>query len=115
FHTVAIVKVPPEITLSFDGSPADLVFREDLDHLNFSELARGTALAQLRKRDGAPLWVPGDGGANRWLEFFEVRDEQLVLRAPLMPAMLTRSVAAVRQDCLCYLMERLLTPAAGAR
>jgi hypothetical protein len=24
-----------------------------------------------------------------------------------MPSMLTRSVAAVRQDCLCYLMERL--------
>lgn len=115
FHTVAIVKVPPEITLSFDGSPADLVFREDVDHLNFSELTRGTALARVRQRSGAPLWVPGDGGANRWQEFFEVCDEQLVLRTSLMPAMLTRSVAAVRQDCLCYLMERLLLPVGGAR
>jgi hypothetical protein len=110
FHTVAIVKVPPEVTLSFDGSPADLVFREDLDHLNFSEVARGTALARVRMRGGAPVQVPGDGGADRWRDFFEVRGEQLVLRASLMPAMLTRSVAAVRQDCLCYLMERLLPP-----
>jgi hypothetical protein len=114
FHTVAIVKVPPEITLSFDGSPADLVFRADLDHLNFSEVPRGTALARVRRRSGAPLWVPGDDGANRWRQFFEVRDEELVLRASLMPAMLTRSVAAVRQDCLCYLMERRLPPHVGA-
>ena len=115
FHTVAIVKVPAAVTLSFDGSPADLVFREDLDHLNFSELARGTALAQVRQRGDAPLWVPGDDAANRWQHFFEVRGEQLVLRAALMPAMLTRSVTAVRQDCLCYLMERLAPPAGGAR
>ena len=114
FHTVAIVKVPPEVSLSFDGSPADLVFREDLDHLNFSELARGTALARVRQRRGPPLSVPGLGGANRWQEFFEVRDEQLVLRASLMPAMLTRSVPAVRPDCLCYLMERLAAPAVSA-
>ena len=110
FHTVAIVKVPPETTLSFDGSAADLVFREDLDHLNFSELESGTVLAQVRNRGGAPLLVPGDGDANRWQQFFEVRGDQLALRAPLMPAMLTRSVAAVRQDCLCYLMERLAPP-----
>ena len=115
FHTVAIVRVPLDVSLSFDGSPADLVFREDLDHLNFSELAKGTAVAQVRRSSGAPLFVPGADGANRWQDFFEVRDERLVLRASLMPAMLTRSVAAVRQDCLCYLMERLLPPAGGAR
>jgi hypothetical protein len=106
FHTVAIVKVPPEITLSFDGSAADLVFREDLDHLNFSELPRGTPLARVRDLRPAPLWVPAGDGSNRWQEFFEIRDAELVLREMLMPAMLTRSVAAVRQDCLCYLMER---------
>ena len=115
FHTVAIVRVPLDVSLSFDGSPADLVFREDLDHLNFSELAQGTAVAQVRRPSGALLFVPGADGANRWQDFFEVRDERLVLRASLMPAMLTRSVAAVRQDCLCYLMERLAPPVAGAR
>ncbi len=115
FHTVAIVKVPAEITLSFDGSAADLVFREDLDHLNFSELPRGTPLARVRRPSHAPLFVPAGDGSNRWQEFFEIRDAELVLRAMLMPAMLTRSVAAVRQDCLCYLMERLSPPGAGAR
>jgi hypothetical protein len=115
FHTVAIVKVPPEITLSFDGSAADLVFREDLDHLNFSELPQGTPLARVRDHRHPMLFVPADDGANRWRDFFEIRDAELVLREMLMPAMLTRSVAAVRQDCLCYLMERLSPPGGAAR
>lgn len=114
FHTVAIVKVPPDTTLSFDGSAADLVFREDIDHLNFSELARGTSFGRVADRGPAPLWIPGDDGSNRWREFFEVHERELLLRAPLMPAMLTRSVSAVRQDCLCYLMERLPLPAPDA-
>jgi hypothetical protein len=115
FHTVAIVKVAPDTTLSFDGSPADLVFREDLDHLNFSELASGTSFGRVAHRDAAPLWISAADGSNRWREFFEVHERELLLRAPLMPAMLTRSVAAVRQDCLCYLMERLSPPVAGDR
>jgi len=28
-----------------------------------------------------------------------------------MPAMLTRDERVIRQDCLCYLMERIKTPA----
>jgi hypothetical protein len=109
FHTVATVKVPAQISLSFDGSPADLVFRADLDLLNFSELAPGTPIAAVH-RDGDVLEVPRESGGNRWRELFGVRDGTLFLEHRLMPSMLTRSVAAVRQDCLCYLMERLPLP-----
>ncbi len=110
FHTVATVRVPPNVSMSFDGAPADLVFRADLDHLNFSELAPGTPLATVH-RDGDMLEVPGDDGhTNRWRELFAVQDGALVLERRLMPSMLTRSVRAVRQDCLCYLMERLPLP-----
>ena len=107
FHTVAIAKVPAEVTLSFDGSPADLAFRADLDHLNFSELPAGTMFARVRAQVTSPLTVAAEDGSDRWREFFEIRDGRLVLRQRLMPAMLPRSVAAVRHDCLCYLMARL--------
>jgi hypothetical protein len=33
-----------------------------------------------------------------------------VLTKCLMPAMLTRDERVIRQDCLCYLMERLPYP-----
>ncbi|NNE86100.1 MAG: peptidase M14, partial [Alphaproteobacteria bacterium] len=41
-RTFAIVKVPRGVTFSFDGTEADIRFRDDIDHLNFSELAPGT-------------------------------------------------------------------------
>lgn len=110
FHTVAVVKVSPELTMSFDGSPADIVFRPDLDRLNFSELAAGTPLAGVRRAFSAPLQIQSADGENRWHDFFEIAGGQLLLRTRLMPAMLTCSDTAVRQDCLCYLMERLAPP-----
>jgi hypothetical protein len=110
FHTVATVKVPPDVSISFDGSPADLVFRPDLDRLNFCELAPGTLIATARRDAAALLDVPREGGGNRWRELFAVRDGTLVLEQRLMPSMLTSSISAVRQDCLCYLMERLSPP-----
>lgn len=111
FHTIATVKVPDDVSMSFDGTPADLVFRADLDHLNFSELEPGTEIATVHRDDVPPLHVPGAAGENRWRALFSLRDGTLRLEPRLMPAMLTRSIAAVRQDCLCYLMERLPLPA----
>jgi hypothetical protein len=35
-----------------------------------------------------------------------VVDGKIRLRVPVMPSMLTLDERVVRQDCLCYLMER---------
>jgi hypothetical protein len=110
YHTVATVKVPEEVTMSFDGSPADLEFVADLDHLNFRELAPGAPLARVRVGCHTPVAVPDGNGGNRWREYLALRDGWLVLDRALMPSMLTRDARVVRQDCLCYLMERLALP-----
>ncbi|MCP9438266.1 MAG: M14 family metallopeptidase [Nitrospira sp.] len=110
YHTVATVKIPDEVTISFDGSPADLEFVADLDHLNFRELAPGTPLARVRLGCPTPVAVPDGTGGNRWREFLAVRDGWLVFARALMPSMLTRDARVVRQDCLGYLMERLAPP-----
>jgi succinylglutamate desuccinylase len=110
YHTVATVKVPDAVTMSFDGLPADLEFVADLDHLNFRELAPGAALARVRIGCHTPVAVPDGNGGNRWREFLAVRDGWLVLDRALMPSMLTCDARVVRQDCLCYLMERLALP-----
>jgi succinylglutamate desuccinylase len=113
FHTEAIVKVPPEVSLAFGDRSADVMFREDLDHLNFSELTAGTPFGRLGETCIAPLLVTvGDDPRNHIWDYFDRSDGLLTLRRAAMPAMLTRSEAAIRQDCLCYLMVRL--DAAGA-
>ena len=113
YHTIATVKIPGDVRFSFDGSPADIMFEADIDHLNFREIAAGTRLATVSNACSTPLIVPAADGNNRWQELFRVRDGALYLQRALMPSMLTLDHRIVRQDCLCYLMERL-TPHANA-
>lgn len=109
-HTVAVVRVPPQATISFDDSVADIRFRADIDHLNFSPLAAGTVLARTAPMASAELEVvPAYNGreVRPWLEYTH---GEIRLARPAIPAMLTRDPQAVRADCLCYLMEPLAPP-----
>ena len=38
---------------------------------------------------------------------FQIKDQKIQLINSMMPAMLTLDEMVIRQDCLCYLMERL--------
>lgn len=107
YHTIATVKIPGNVRFSFDGSPADVMFDPDIDRLNFRELAAGARLAAVAAGCTTPLYVPDARGDNRWSGLFAVRDGVLRLRRTLMPSMLTLDAHIIRQDCLCYLMERL--------
>lgn len=106
FHTVVTVKVPATASFSFHDQEADLLFPPDLDRLNFRELPPHTELARLGS--GAvrlEAWnVSGEDVAER---YFEMSNGRLTTRLPVMPSMLTLDEEVIRQDCLCYLMERL--------
>ena len=106
-HTVAIVKVPPGASFSFDGSAADFRFRGDLDHLNFREMKPGTALGHRAPGCEARLLVQPGGQAPLEGEYFDYADGEIRLMRPMVPAMLTIDPLAVKNDCLCYLMERI--------
>ncbi len=110
YHTVATVKIPDDVSFSFDGSPADVRFAPDIDRLNFRELHAGTPIARVAPECRTPLHVPDGDERNRWLDFFSREAENLSLRRTLMPSMVTLDKRVVRQDCLCYLMERLPVP-----
>lgn len=106
FHTVATVKIPPAVSFGFGGHDTDLVFDRDLDHLNFRELARGTRLARLRPGSDVRLQAWNEQGEDVAAHYFEAQDGELRLIKPVMPSMLTLDDRVIRQDCLCYLMER---------
>jgi len=106
YHTVAIVKVPPTIAFSFSNEQAELLFPPDLDHMNFRELPVRTQLARVSgARARLEAWnEQGEDVAER---YFERENGALYTRLPVMPSMLTLNEEVIRQDCLCYLMERL--------
>lgn len=108
FHSLAVVKVPSHYTISVGGQ-ADIRFREGLDFMNFQELAANTVIAELSPGSNAEFDVRDERGAQVYGQFFMRDGDRIVLRKPVIPAMLTLDLDIVRQDCLCYLMLRLET------
>ncbi|MFA9460187.1 M14 family metallopeptidase [Thiohalorhabdus methylotrophus] len=108
YHTVATVNVRDSVRFGFEGG--ELVLRDDLDRLNFRELPAGTGLAEVRGRSGAAedyVVARDEQGAEVTDRYFHVDRGELRTRLRVMPSMLSHDPTIIRQDCLCYLMERL--------
>jgi len=111
YHTIGIVKVPETVSVSFQNGAVDVLFEPDLDHMNFRELDSGTRIARVRVGCMQPLEVWDEAGVAVADRYFEVVNGELRTRRSVMPAMLTLDERIIRQDCLCYLMERYPLPA----
>lgn len=108
FHTVATVKVPDAMSFGFGDAVVDLRLVNDIDHLNFRELPAGTQLGWLHSNAGLSLDVRDDDDQPVFERYFSTRDGTLRTVRPFMPSMFTLDERVIRQDCLGYLMERLL-------
>jgi hypothetical protein len=106
YHTIGIVKVASEDSIGFGNGDEDICFNEDIDHYNFCELASGTILADV-KSGKHKLYVTVEDGRIKSDEFFHNDGEFIKTRKVVIPSMLTLDKRVIRQDCLCYLMERL--------
>lgn len=106
FHTVAIVKIPTAFNFGFADDRLDIRFVDDLDRFNFQELPVGTTFGWVRPGSDARLQVKDETGADVSDRFFHVEDGEIRTCQPVFPSLLTLSAQAIRQDCLCYLMER---------
>lgn len=110
FHTVATVKVPADLSFGFGGRTRDLNFVDDLEYYNFRELPAGTVVAHYHPGKAPRLEVTDENGRD--VERLYLRYDHGVMRlgAQIMPAMLTLNEEIIRQDCLCYFMERYPLP-----
>jgi hypothetical protein len=106
FHTVAQVKVPEGLRFGFPPGDADILFSPELERFNFRELPAGTALGRITCTNGCRLDVRDEQGRDVAERYFHQQDGELRLKTAVMPSMLTCNEAVIRQDCLCYLMER---------
>jgi len=107
FHTVAQVKVDEKIKFSFDQADTDLLLNNDIERMNFTEVSPGTVLGIARNTDGMPLIAKDEFGNIVTDNFFSIENGDLQLNRLAMPSMLTLDERVIRQDCLCYLMERI--------
>ena len=107
FHTVALVRINENASFSYSRDDVDLALLEDLDHMNFRELTSGTSFGVLANNSLDCISVQDEKGQEARSRFFVAEDGELRTATPVMPSMLTLDETVIRQDCLCYLMERL--------
>ena len=107
---MAQVKVPENVSFSFDNEAADILFDPRIDHFNFREVPAGTVWGTVGNPELARLYACSEAGHDLAGDYFDLADGRLRLSRPVMPAMLTLNERVIRQDCLCYLMERLPAP-----
>ncbi|NOT12156.1 MAG: peptidase M14 [Methylococcaceae bacterium] len=107
FHTVAQVKIDEKISFSFNRIDTDLILNQDLDRMNFTEVSPGTLFGLSRNNTGMPLIANDELGNIVTDDFFSIENGDLKINRLTMPSMLTLDERIIRQDCLCYLMERI--------
>ena len=107
FETVGRVLVAPDMKISFGASTsADLVFRPNLEDLNFQNIERGSVWATNTHIENG-LKVVDEHGRDLTDHFFHRAKNDIILDQSIVPAMITSDTEIIRQDCLCYLMKPL--------
>ena len=107
FHTVAQVKIKNKVSFSFNQVDTDLLLKEDLERMNFTEVSPGTVLGTCKNNATMPLIAKDEYGNDVTDDFFSFQNGELQINRLTMPSMLTLNERVIRQDCLCYLMERM--------
>jgi succinylglutamate desuccinylase len=107
FHTVAQVKIQDQVNFSFNQIDSGLLLNEDLECMNFTEISPGTVFGTSRNIIDMPLIAKDENGINVTDNFFSLQNGDLQINRQTMPSMLTLDEQVIRQDCLCYLMERI--------
>lgn len=105
YHTVGIMKIPDTLEFSFDAEAADIEFIKGIESLNFEEITSDTILGKVKTGIDRPFIVMDEDGNDVFDQYFMIKDNNILTKSIIMPAMLTIDKNIVRQDCLCYLME----------
>jgi hypothetical protein len=75
--------------------------------MNFNEASVGTQLGTVLENSEIPVTVKDETGKIVTEKFFTIVDNSLQLNKKTMLSMLTLDERVIRQDCLCYLMEKI--------
>jgi len=110
YHTVARVTIPEGYSFGF-ADDATINLLPEIENYNFIDLQPGTPMAKFEPDSSAYLEAWGEDDRELGREFFDYRDDCILLKKHVMPSMLTVNTTIIRQDCLCYLMEKISIPA----
>ena len=73
---------------------------------NFRELPSGTVIGRVMDGIARPFDVRDEQSREVSNNFFNIYNREIQVKKDVVPAMITLNREIIRQDCLCYLMER---------
>lgn len=104
YHTVARVTIPEIFSFGIEKN-SDIQLDINLEKSNFDEIKSGSIFANVKPGNDAHIVVTNESDENVTSEFFEIIDDKLILKKDITLSMYTTNERAIKQDCLCYLME----------
>ena len=112
FRTRVRVHIQDEVGFRFEGEEepegaAPLVLTGGVEAVNFHVLGRGTVFGASELAVDRVFKVLDVDHQDVTDDYFEHDGEAILLKEDVVPAMYTTDPYVVRQDCLCYFMERM--------
>jgi len=105
YRTVARTLISPDVEFGFKSNSKPLNFIDNIESLNFTDLKAGTVLAQYSDSRHHAFSAIDESGTDVTDLYLSRRNNQVMVKKPFTPAMLTVNEKVIRQDCLCYIME----------
>lgn len=107
YGTVGIVRLSKDVSFSFTDETSGILLDKNLDSLNFQELSPGTRIGRYQGNAWRGIEVWDNNGKNVADQYFDFSNNEILLTRRIMPSMFTLNEVVIRQDCLCYFMERV--------
>lgn len=109
----AAVKVKTHIDISFEQNQHGFMLVKDLDVLNFQKIPAGEIFGRLSKKladsGTMPLEILDVHNKPVTTDYFKMDGDKILCNKSFVPSMITQSIKAIRDDCLCYIMQPINT------
>jgi len=106
YRTIAKIKPTESFDIGLNENTLSLNF--DLEDFNFKTMPAGTVLGE-QTSDKPTIEVLSNSLEDNYSQYFEVKNNMLIVKKDIIPAMITLRKKIIEQDCLCYIIERLST------
>jgi len=108
---LAAVKVKNEIDISFEQDHHGFMLVKDLDVLNFHQIPAGEQFGRLSKQlaelNTMPFIITDENNQQITTDYFKIDGDKVTCNKSFVPSMITQSIRAIRDDCLCYIMQKI--------
>lgn len=109
YHTIGRIKVRKEASVDFDytdQSQSDLSFVPQIDSKNFELLEKHTTLGFCNNKE--MIYVINNSGVDITDDFLNFTETKVKTNRMLIPSMFTKDVYVMKEDCLGYIMEKMI-------